>query len=295
MATLLNGIEYDYLLERRLREVDPLLHKRFTASVFGIQNILSNYKLYFPEYTDHTELHSLTVLDFCNRLIGDQIEQMDADEIYVLLMSCYFHDTGMGISAKDYEQFCQEIDFGDYFETHDRNDIPETIRSFHNEFSGRFIRKYAPFFDIPSDEHLDAIVQVSRGHRKTDLMDESVYPVDAKMPNGNTVCYPYLAALIRLADEIDVTSARNSALLYDIGDLVSEVGLYYNKLQYAVKELVMEKDRFIMIAEADEPEIRDGVYDLSKKVKKTLDICRAAVNGRTPYEIRQSTVEVSLL
>lgn len=295
MATLLNGNEYDYLLERRLRELDPLLHKRFTSSVFGIQNILSNYKLYFPEYTDHTELHSLTVLDFCNRLIGDQIEQMDSDEIYVLLMSCYFHDTGMGISAKDYEQFCHEIDFGDYFETHDRDNIPETIRAFHNEFSGRFIKKYAPFFDIPTDKHLDAIIQVSRGHRKTDLMDESVYPLAAEMSNGNIVCYPYLAALIRLADEIDVTSARNSSLLYDIGDIVGEVSLFFNKLQYAVKDLVMEKDRFILLVQTDEQEIRDGAVDLAKKVQKTLDVCRTAVNGRTPYEISQSTVEVSLL
>ena len=92
--------EHDFALEYRLKELDPELHRRFTDSVFGLQNILSNYKLIFPEYTDHTELHSLTVIDFCNRLIGRQIERMNADEIYALLMGCYFHDTGMGISEK---------------------------------------------------------------------------------------------------------------------------------------------------------------------------------------------------
>lgn len=85
-------------MERKLRDLNPELHKRFTDAVFGLQHVLSNYKLIFPEYTDHTELHSLNVIDFCNQLIGDQIDKMNADEIYCLLMGCYFHDTGMGIS-----------------------------------------------------------------------------------------------------------------------------------------------------------------------------------------------------
>ena len=53
---------YDYSMERRLRDLSPELHKRFTDAVFGLQHVLSNYKLIFPEYTDHTELHSLNVI-----------------------------------------------------------------------------------------------------------------------------------------------------------------------------------------------------------------------------------------
>ena len=74
-------LEQDFTLEFRLRKLSPELHKRFTDGVFGLQRILSNYKLIFPEYTDHTELHSMTVINFCARLIGGQIEQMNADEI----------------------------------------------------------------------------------------------------------------------------------------------------------------------------------------------------------------------
>ena len=187
---------HDFAMERRLRDLDPQLHRRFTDTVFGLQYILSNYKLLFPRFTDHTELHSLSVIDFCNRLIGAQIERMNADEIYVLLMGCYFHDTGMGITMKDYEAFSREIDFGNYFDTHDRDNLPATIRDFHNEFSGLFIRKYAELFEIPSEAHLWAIIQISRGHRKTDLMDEAEYPIALKMPDGNAVCLPYLSALI---------------------------------------------------------------------------------------------------
>ena len=186
----------DFALEYRLRALDPELHRRFTDGVFGLQRVLSNYKLIFPEYTDHTELHSLTVLDFCNRLIGRQLEKLGKDEIYCLLMGCYFHDTGMGVSRKNFEEFSAQIDFGDYFQTHPGVRPEVQIRDFHNEYSGLFIRKYAEFFEIPSSAHLEAIIEISRGHRKTDLLDERVYPLALPVPGGGVICLPYVAAIV---------------------------------------------------------------------------------------------------
>ena len=282
--------EHDFAMERRLRELDPELHRRFTDAVFGLQHTLSNYKLLFPEYTDHTELHSLTVIDFCNRLIGDQIVRMNADEIYALLMGCYFHDTGMGISEKDYEGFSKEIDFGDYFETHSREDIPRIIRDFHNEYSGRFIRKYAPFFEIPSEEHLWAVIEISRGHRKTPLMDEKEYPLALKVPDGNTICLPYLAALIRLADEVDVAAARNSPLLYDIGSIVEEKQIREHLKHRTVRDLVITEKAFTMMVQTEDPSLMESIREMSVKMQKTLDDCRKAVLGRTPYVITQERI-----
>lgn len=83
---------------------------------------------------------------------------MNADEIYVLLMGCYLHDIGMGISQKDYEEFRTQIDFGTYFEHNSQDDVSKIIRDFHHEFSGAYIRKYAGFLEIPSQEHLFAVV-----------------------------------------------------------------------------------------------------------------------------------------
>lgn len=93
----------------------------------------------------------------------------------------------------------EKNDFGDYFDTHDQENIPDIIRDFHQEFSGEYIKKYTEIFDIPSQEHLFAIVQVARGHRKTDLWDTKEYPEEICLPNGNKIHLPYLAALIRLA------------------------------------------------------------------------------------------------
>ena len=288
---MLPGVQaHDYAMERRLRRADPGLHKRFADAVFALQYNLSRYQLIFPEYTDHSNLHSLDVIDFCNQLIGDRIDRLNADELYILLSACYFHDTGMGITMKDYREFSERIDFGDYFENHSREDIPNTIRDFHHEFSGLFIQKYAELFDFPSAEHQWAIRMVSRGHRKTDLTDQHEYPLALQMPGGNHVCLPYLAALIRLADEIDVAAGRNPSLLYDIETLTDEKQIMENKKVKAVRSLQVTEKCFILTVDPAEEKVLRQIGIMADKMRQTLRDCRAAVCGRTPYVITQEDV-----
>ena len=284
--------KYDFLLERRLKEINPDLHQRFSDTVFVLQQILSNYKLIFPDFTDHTELHSLNIIEFCNNLIGEQVEKLNADEIYALLLGCYFHDTGMGVSHTDFEEFSKQINFGDYFETHSRDNYPEIVRNFHQEFSGLFLRKYAKFFDFPSEQHLFAIIQISRGHRKTDLNDENEYPPALRTPGGQTICLPYLSALVRLADEIDVTASRNSKAIYDLTKIVEEIDLIEFMKHEAVKDLEITDKEFIMVVETSDQKIFDKLNILAGKMKKTLDYCRSVVNDHTSFEITQEDVVI---
>ena len=283
---------YDFSLERRLKELDPNLHARFTDTVFALQQILSNYQLIFPLFTDHTELHSLNIIEFCNKLIGEQVNKLNADEIYCILMGCYFHDTGMGVSKEDFVEFSEKIDFGNYFETHDKDNYPEIVRNFHNEYSGLFIRKYARFFEFPSEAHLFAIIQISRGHRKTNLLDQEEYPVELKAPNGNTICLPYLSALVRLADEIDVTASRNSEAIYDLSKIVEEVHLIEFMKHEAVKGLELKEKEFVMYVSTNDEKILNSLYKLAEKMKKTLDECRNVVNIETPFRITQETIRI---
>ena len=287
-----NMNKYDFSLERRLKELNPKLHARFADTVFALQQILSNYQLIFPLFTDHTELHSLNIIEFCNKLIGDQINKLNADEIYCILMGCYFHDTGMGISKNDFDEFSKKIDFGNYFATHDKDNYPEIIRNFHNEYSGLFIKKYARFFEFPSEEHMFAIIQISRGHRKTNLLDQDEYPVALKVPNGNTICLPYLSALVRLADEIDVTASRNSEAIYDLSKIVEEVHLIEFMKHEAVKGLELKEKEFVMYVSTDDEKIYKSLIVLAGKMKKTLDECRNVVNKETRYQITQEDVRI---
>ncbi len=285
----------DFLLERTLEKKSPELHRRFQDTVFASSRLLSRYKLLFPEFTDHTELHSMTVIDFCNRIIGlDKIGMLNEDEIYILLTACYLHDIGMGVSEKEYESFKDEKAEKEYFSKHPNGSKADFIRDNHNEFSGAYIEKNAEFFGFPSSGHTFAIKQVARGHRRTDLYDEKEYPVDYNLDNGNTVCLPYLSAIIRLADEIDFVAARNPVLLYDVEDLTKEIEIFYGLMTQAMTSLKMTDRAFIFTARTSDEKIRNGLIDVVKKMQNTLDYCRNVINTRTKFTITQEKVDLDI-
>ena len=282
---------HDFALEYRLKALDPALHARFTNCVLSIQQLLNGYQRVFPDFTDHTVLHSMTVVDFCNRLIGGQIGRLNQDEIFALLMGCYLHDVGMGVGRRDLAVFTRELGI----EGPEAQDPKEMIRKYHHEFSGLFIRKYAEFFELPSPAHLRAVVQIARGHRKTDLLDENEFRPALRVPNGNTICLPYLAALVRLADEIDVTAARNPTMLYSIDDLKEERDIVEHRKHLAVRDLRITDDAFTLLVDGSDPIIGEQIRRMAVKMQATLDECRAAVLGRTPYEITQREVRVEAI
>ena len=287
---------HDFAMEMKLITEAPSLHRIFSDNVLCAQNMLLKYKSVFPSYTDHTSLHSLEVIAFCNELIGDYLSQLNTDEIFILLMASYLHDSGMGITEKDYFEFCEQLpQVKNYISQHAGANISEVVRIFHHEFSGCYIEKYKMLFDFPSEEHLFAVIQVSRGHRKTDLYDENEYPGEYILPNGNVVHLPYLAALIRLADELDIAADRNIQFLYDINDVAIKESYMEFKKHTAIKEVNFEKDCFTVRVEYDkenEPNMKDELQKLFDKLKITLDECVDVTKKRTPFEIKQTEISV---
>ena len=279
-------------MEMRLRELDPALHKRFTDTVSVTGNLLFRYKRYFPEYNDHSGLHSMSVIDLCNQLIGkEQILRLNQDELYILLMSCHLHDVGMGITSKEYDEFREKIDFRDYFENHPNAPLDRIIRDFHQEFSALFIEKHAGFLELPSEAHLHAVMQVVRGHRKTDLFDRNEFPPDFALPNGRSVCLPYLAALIRLADEIDVDALRSSVLLFDVDSFESEEEVMYYYRTRACEKMEITRDTIIMHVRTEDPAVKEALEKLKDKIQETLELCTRVVET-TPYILTQHRVEM---
>lgn len=281
----------DYLLETKLRTENKDLHRRTKDSAVVLQKMLESFLPRFPDFTDHTILHSMDVLEYCNLLIGEkQIERLSAAECYVLIMSCYLHDIGMGINQKNYEVLSQKIDFGDYFERHSRDDTETIIRDFHNEYSGLFIRKYADLFDIPCEEMVFAVVQVSRGHRKTDLFDETEYH-DLMTPYG-IIRTAYLAAIVRLADEIDVGADRNSELLFDSSKARGQDGTEAFGTHESIRRVEVREDALVLYTKPKAPEFRALIRILADKIRVTLDYCREVAASRSDFRITQTSVRL---
>lgn len=279
--------EYDFLLEKRLKELSPELSANFRDIVFCMRKILEKNDTYFPAFTDHTTRHSLFVLEFENRIIGpENIKKLNADEIYILMCSAYMHDFGMTVSAREYEKFKEGIVPEDFFEKHPDATLRDCIRIYHNEFSGAMVSYYSDFFDFPSKEHAYCVAQVCRGHRKTDLFDRNEYDPAFKLPNGSTVCLPYLSAVMRLTDEMDITRDRNSIASYE-----EHLDNIHYRQHYAVKSLDIENDRFVIHVDTSEKDVRDECVSIIKKLDATLAYCRNVSSSLTPFEITQKSID----
>ena len=284
---------YDFLLEQKLKEEAPDLHRRVTDSAVVLQKMLQSFLSWFPDFTDHSILHSMDVLEFSNQLIGPRIQALNVSECYVLLMACYLHDAGMGISQKDYEAFAKQLDLEAYFQAHPQADTARVIRDFHHEFSGLFIRKYGDLFDIPSPELLFAIVQVSRGHRKTDLYDGKAYP-DIRTEQG-VIRTAFLSAVLRLADEIDVGADRNPELLFDTSTLTRQVDIDAFGTHESIRTVEVLEDSIVLHVHPKEPRFLPLVETLAGKIQETLDYCRDVAAKRSDLRLTQRRVEIVLM
>ena len=121
-----------FALEHKLLREAPDLHQSFRDSLVSLHGMLESFFSWFPDFTDHSILHSMDVLAFSNILARDYIDRLNAAECYVLIMSCYLHDIGMGVSLKDFEIFRRKLRLKAWLETHKKTNAPNIIRAFHN-------------------------------------------------------------------------------------------------------------------------------------------------------------------
>ena len=288
-----SGRENDFLLEQRLRAEAPELHRRVADCVTVLKQALKSYAAWFPSFTDHSALHSMDVLEFCNRILGDQAEKLSPRECYVLIMSCYLHDIGMGISEKDYLSFRDQLDWPGWFADHPEGDETWFIREFHHEFSGLLIRKYAALFEIPDEDLLFAIVQVSRGHRKTDLFDAGAYP-DLQAPDG-VIRMAFLGAVLRLADEIDMGADRNPELLFDPSGLTEQRDIDSFGVHESIRTVEVRENRIVFHVRPKELRLIPQIEHTVEKIRQTLAYCRAAATARSDLRIPQEKVMLEIM
>ena len=280
-------MELDYGIERRLAQRSPELHSRYRDCVVISQRMLCRYENYFPDFTDHTVLHTLDILELCNQLIGSQMERLTTEDLYVLMMGALFHDVGMGVSVSDFEQFRGVLGFP---EPEDDTARAWAVRDYHQELSGLYLEKYWQMLDFPNEAYARAVIQVCRGHRKTDLLDETSYPRQFEVEPGKRVSLPYLAALLCLADELDIAAERNVSFLYDVEKMPSPRDRREFRKHMAIHRVELEPERVVVRAWTEDPEIRSGVEDVTDKLRNKLLLCRQVAAERSSFVITQAEV-----
>lgn len=288
--------DFDFFLERSLKERNGDLAYRYTCCMSLFEQLLKKFLVTFPTFTDHTLLHTLSVTNITNQLLRENIIKLNASEIYIYLMAAALHDVGMGVSPRDLEAFIDAAGIRSYVSAHAELSVPTLIRKFHHDFSALFIRKYWQLLDIPNERYADAIAEVGRGHRKTDLLDETLYPEDYDLGEGSKANLAALAAVLRLADELDIASDRNPDLLYQTESMegLSEKDVFEFSRHDAIRPIVFAEQVIFVYAETDSAEITQGVMDCVRGVKETLAYCISVLKKRSTIQIQCSQVELVL-
>jgi hypothetical protein len=260
------------------------------------EQMLKKFLAVFPTFTDHTLLHTLSVTNISNQLLRENVRKLNASEIYIYLMACALHDIGMGVSDKDIDSFIDASGLRGYVNDHPEISKSNLIRKFHNDFSSQFVKKYWELLEIPSKQYANAIAEVGRGHRKTDLMDEALYPTDYDLGDGQYANLALLAALIRLCDELDIASDRNPDLLYDTETMegMSEKDFFEFFKHYAIHTVSFGEDSIAVIADTDKTDIADGVVEAVRTVKETLEYCLSVIQKRSDFCIDCKRIKLIL-
>ena len=166
-------------------------------------------------YTSHGVDHIDMVVQYVGKLLGeDRIGCLKKEELFVLLMGAICHDVGMIEYNSEGKSYIPDREY------HNVNSYLQIYNNLKNT-AGDKIR-----IDVPSSDpkYYQSIALLSLGHRDhkengkkiCTLLEEShingkaiSIPPVITLPNNTEIHVRYLAAILRLADEIDVTYQRS--------------------------------------------------------------------------------------
>ncbi len=66
---------------------------------------------YAPQYTLHDAQHLLRTTELMGLILGDQVDQLNSIELSLLILSAFFHDQGMVLSAEEFASLAEDADF----------------------------------------------------------------------------------------------------------------------------------------------------------------------------------------
>lgn len=253
---------------------------RFLASIEKCRKqvnlILQKYLQIHPEFTDHSIVHSETVLDRAGDVLGNNIYSLNQSEIYILIMSCYLHDIGMTPPTEKVKNKIFKSD--EYKLLKEKTTYSEYVRMQHHKLSYEYILDNYQDLGIVNKRYAEAIARVSMGHRKEELLDQNIFDPNFPVESGsNFICLPFLSAVLRLSDELDITHERIPSLLYN---------KYFPKKLISQKEwrkhnsslLVNFRDNTILITgECNDVEIYYDLINHYKKIEAVLNYTRKVI------------------
>ncbi|MDO9517274.1 MAG: HD domain-containing protein, partial [Methanosarcinaceae archaeon] len=195
-------------------ELKKNLNAKFASKLSTIEQevetIWGKGELYHVYYTLHGLKHSNYVIDVLEKLIRglNPTEHLNDTETFCLLSAAYLHDVGMQIQSPDDEKIAAQL-------SESKNKpytVPDLIRDEHHKRSGRYIKEHANDLKLDHMES-ECIRLISEGHRQVKLESKDY---EDQTIGLEVVRIRLLSALLRLADELDITYQRAPKIIFDV-------------------------------------------------------------------------------
>lgn len=179
--------------------MDRLLAKLSTDQRTVLDNLLLNLQhniLGFSQvnikyYVDHGAKHCEGVVGQLCDMISDEVRNtMNSDEIFILLCSAWLHDIGLLMNADEHGRQLQDHE----------------IRDRHHELSRWLIISKHEILGLTDSNFAGIVAEVAYCHRRqVDIRTH--FPCDTELLGNSKIRVRFLAALLRLADAMDLGRA----------------------------------------------------------------------------------------
>jgi len=184
-------MSYAKSLRNALKDKNETLFHKLQPIEDAAKSVLIYTVSKFPYYTPHDFSHSQNVEEILNWLVPDEIKsKMNDYEIFFLLIASWLHDWGMVASEEE--------------------NADEVRRLHHIRTEANFEKLYDKIRISLTEARI--VGRVCRGHRKEDILS-SEYD-DTFFGSNILIRVRFLAALLRVADECDVTANRTPEVIY---------------------------------------------------------------------------------
>ncbi|MCK4904632.1 ATP-binding protein [bacterium] len=241
-----------------------------------ITQTLRRYLTNFPHFTDHSIDHSKRVLKNTTSLLGENINCLNDEEKYILIMSCYLHDVGMIPSERDKKKIEKNDDYKIYKQEEQGKNLADYIRHIHHELSFKFIIGNWKEIGIIKN-YAEIIALVCKGHRIENLLDYDLFDPKIKVKT-DYICIPFLAGLLRLADTLDITNDRVPDMLFNkyvpLGKISKKEWLKHR----ANYKLEFENGTIIIKSECERRDLYDTLLLQYENIKKELKYFRKIIS-----------------
>ncbi|MGG3857133.1 ATP-binding protein [Metabacillus fastidiosus] len=204
-------------LERLLEKKNKYLYNKLQDTKKIVQHLINEYSANFTLYAYHNKTHTVNLIEVLGKKLLDHscLNELNEKELYVLASASYLHDIGICISndgiKKEYQRYL------DNNNNYNKLEMDEYIRDHHSCLTFKLISEKWEYLCLES-EWKDAIALVAGENRDINIFDHEYFEY---APDGGRekVCVPYLHALLKIGDMIDIENVNANYLLRNYKDM----------------------------------------------------------------------------